>query len=120
MSTAHTHNYQKGQGNVDVCLCGRFRFNEKAGAVVVEVAPTLTPYETRVRELEQEGCDTSDAQSIADVEFIQKSAVSLFEVCRGVARLACNQQLILKKDELECICWPCKAREALSKARGER
>jgi hypothetical protein len=29
----------------------------------------MTPYEKRVRELEEEGLTTSDAQSVADVEF---------------------------------------------------
>jgi len=29
----------------------------------------MTPYERRVRELEEEGLTTSDAQSVADVEF---------------------------------------------------
>jgi hypothetical protein len=29
----------------------------------------MTPYEKRVRELEEEGLTTSDAQSVADMEF---------------------------------------------------
>jgi hypothetical protein len=29
----------------------------------------MTPYEKRVRELEEEGLTTSDAQAIADMEF---------------------------------------------------
>lgn len=29
----------------------------------------MTPYEKRVRELEEEGLTTSDAQAVADVEF---------------------------------------------------
>jgi hypothetical protein len=32
----HTHVYRKGRGNVDVCECGRFQFNEKAGAPIEE------------------------------------------------------------------------------------
>jgi hypothetical protein len=36
MKTKHEHHYNKGHGNVDVCLCGRFKFNEKAGPAIVE------------------------------------------------------------------------------------
>lgn len=39
---------------------------------ISEVVETrLTPYAQRVRELEREGCTTSDAQSIADVEGLE-------------------------------------------------
>ena len=34
---SHTHEYRPGRGNVDVCNCGRFRFNEKAGPAIVGV-----------------------------------------------------------------------------------
>ena len=36
MNTKHVHEYRKGRGSVDVCDCGRFRHNEKAGAAIVE------------------------------------------------------------------------------------
>jgi hypothetical protein len=78
----------------------------------------MTPYETRVRELEQEGCDTSDAQGIADVEFIQKSAVTLYEALEDCyAEL--NQLAFLSGDKLASITLN-KAQAALSKARGEQ
>ena len=47
----HTHNYLKGRGNVDVCNCGRFRFNEKAGPPIVEV--TASHFCTRCNEPKQ-------------------------------------------------------------------
>jgi hypothetical protein len=32
----HVHKFRKGRGSVDVCACGRFRHNEKAGPAIVE------------------------------------------------------------------------------------
>jgi len=40
MKTKHTHVYRRGRSSVDVCICGRFRHNEKAGpAIVVQPPP---------------------------------------------------------------------------------
>ena len=37
MSNKHIHNYRKGRGSVDVCDCGKFRHNEKAGPAIEEM-----------------------------------------------------------------------------------
>ena len=34
----HVCNYRPGRGSVDVCACGRFKHNAKAGEPIVEVA----------------------------------------------------------------------------------
>lgn len=72
----------------------------------------MTPYEARVRELEEEGCCTSDAQGIADVEFIQKAAVTMYEALRLMVGYSGHSKTV---DERLSI-----AKTALSKARGER
>ena len=36
MTTKHTHTFKPGRGSVDVCACGQFRHNEKAGPAIVE------------------------------------------------------------------------------------
>ena len=39
--TKHTCSFKPGRGSVDVCKCGRFRHNAKAGPFIVE-QPVLT------------------------------------------------------------------------------
>jgi hypothetical protein len=47
----------------------------------------MTPYEKRVRELEEEGLTTSDAQAVADVEFESFSAYDdYYKIFQGTLR----------------------------------
>lgn len=48
-----------------------------------------TPYEKRVEELETEGMTTSDAQGVADVEFMRNAAPELLEALKAI--LACER-----------------------------
>ena len=39
----HTHTFKPGRGSVDVCACGQFRHNAKAGPAIVEQRAGHTP-----------------------------------------------------------------------------
>lgn len=69
-----------------------------------------TPYEARVAELESEGMTTSDAQGVADVEFAQKTALTMLAALRDI--IAKADKLGHDSPELG------KARAALAKAEG--
>ena len=38
----HIHDFRAGRGSVDICECGRFRHNEKAGPAIVEQQVTAS------------------------------------------------------------------------------
>jgi hypothetical protein len=68
----HIHEYKKGRGTVDVCICGRFRFNEKAGEPIVEQRPEPLPGPLRF-----DGCGINAGDEYA-------SRIATFVNIRGI------------------------------------
>ncbi len=80
------------------CKCGTGNSNKRVRCISCrdkrpqDTADMGTPYERRVRELEKD-LSTSDAQGVADLEFIKAAAVPLYEACCAIKRAITNDEL---------------------------
>ena len=68
MSNKHIHNFRVGRGSVDVCDCGKFRHNEKAGPAITEMPSQQATQDLKERARNLYASDKIQIDSNAQME----------------------------------------------------